>query len=140
RHRTTADLRAAEAETESDADRRAQLEREAGDARALAQLLDRRAAKLEQADEARALWYAHTAETRAAEQRARIELAARGIDPDQPEHKTTAAEWLAAQQAGQAVDDRHREITDEVELSHVVERRAADVDAVDWQPHADAAE
>jgi len=59
-------------------------------ARALADLLDRRAAELHRADEARALWYAHNAETRAAEQRARIELATRGVDPDRAEQATTA--------------------------------------------------
>ena len=82
----TASIRAAEAATETDADRRgaARNARPPRPAR-LAETLDQRAAELERADDARARWYAHTAATRAAEQRARDELAARGVDPDQPE-------------------------------------------------------
>jgi conjugative relaxase-like TrwC/TraI family protein len=140
RHRTTAELRAADAAASADAERRAQLEREAADAGALAQLLDRRAAELEKADEARALWYAHTAETRATAMRARRELATRGIDADQPERPVTAEQLLADQAAGLAAEDQHREITDERDLSNVVDQRDADQRAIEPEPPADTAE
>ncbi len=141
RHRGEAELRRAEAENETDVQRRAQLEREAAEARALADLLNQQATKLERADEIRALWYAHTAETRAAEQRARIELAARGINPDTAgEDATTAERFLADQRAGLAEDDRHREITGEHELADVADQRKAELRAIESEPHVDAAE
>jgi conjugative relaxase-like TrwC/TraI family protein len=140
RHRANAALRAADAAHETDVERRAELDREAADARALAQLLDQQSAQLEQADDVRARWYAHTAATRAAEQRARDELAARGVDPDQPAQTTTAEEWLAAHTATQVAEDPHRQITDEVELADVVERRDADARAVADDVPVDAAE
>ena len=89
-------------------------------------MLDRQAAQLEKADDIRAHWYAHTANTRAAEQRARVELAARGIDPDTDERDTTAEQWLDAHRADQAVEDQHREITDEHDLTDLAEARDAD--------------
>jgi hypothetical protein len=76
-HRATAALRAAEAASTTDAAARAGLEREAADAAALADVLDAHAAQLEAADTARAHWLAHTAETRAAADRASLELSAR---------------------------------------------------------------
>jgi hypothetical protein len=140
RHRGDAELRAAEAEQETDAERKAQLQREAAEARALADVLSRQAKKLEKADEIRALWYAHTAETRAAEQRVRIELAARGVDPDTAEDTTTAEQRLADQRHGRAEDDRHRQITAEHELSDVTEHRDAELRAIQPDPHSDSAE
>jgi hypothetical protein len=76
----------------------------------------------------------------AAEQGARIELAARGIDPDTAEDTTTVEEFLADQRAGLAEDDRHREITDEHELAGVVAQRDAELRAIEPQPAEDAAE
>jgi conjugative relaxase-like TrwC/TraI family protein len=140
RHRTTAELRAAEAEREADARRRAELEREAGESGALADVLNQQAAQLEKADEIRALWYAHTAATRAAEQRARDELGARGVDPDHAEDTATAEQWLAAHRAEQAGEDQHRQITDEADLAEVVDQRDADLRSVEPRPSADAAE
>lgn len=126
RHRTTAVLRAAEAATEPDDQRRAALDRQAAESHALADVLAQRAADLEHADEVRALWYAHTAETRAAAQRARDELAARGIDPDHDDRTITAEHWLQAHRDHQAEDDLHRVITDETDLTQVVDQRDAD--------------
>jgi hypothetical protein len=117
-------------EGRADAERRSRLERDAVDARALADLLERRAAELEKADEARALWYAHTAETRAAEQRAHRTRRSQHR-PDQLEQPTTAEQWLDAYAADQAAEDQHRQITDETELADVVEQRDADVRAVE---------
>ena len=61
------------------------------------ELLDERAAQLAEADDARAHWYAHTAATRAAADRAQLELAerraARG-DDGQTDDRVTAAEHL----------------------------------------------
>jgi len=140
RHRGTAELRAAEAAQESVAALRAQLHREAVEAAALADVLDRQAAQLDMADHTRAQWYTHTANTRAAEQRARLELAARGIDPDTDDRGTTAEQWLEAHRGEQADEDQHRDITDEYDLTDLVEARRADQRAVEQAPHVDAAE
>ena len=140
RHHATAALRTAEAANEADRDRKAPLEHEAADARAVAQLLDQRAAELEKADEIRARWYAHTAGTRATEQRARDELGARGVDPYDMQRATTAEEWITAHRDDQAAEDQHREITDETELTHVAEQREADLAGIEREPAADAAE
>lgn len=140
RHRTTAELRAAEADREATADRRAQLHREATESAALADVLYRQAAKLEKADEIRARWYAHTAATRAAEQCARDELATRGIDPDTDDRDTTAEQWLDAHRADQAAEDQHREITDEHDLTDLAEARDADQRAAEPVPSRDAAD
>ncbi|WP_344420570.1 MobF family relaxase [Pseudonocardia ailaonensis] len=110
--RRTAALRAAEAESSDDRER---LLRESGDATALAEVLDGRAAELQQVDDARSVWLAHTAATRAAGDRARAELALRHAD-EEPEPVVTADEWLAAHRAEQGEDEKHREITEEYEL------------------------
>ena len=140
RHRANAQLRAAAAEQEADQARRAQLHREAVEARALADLLDRQAARLEKADEIRGHWYAHTANTRAAEQRARIELSARGVDPDTDDRDTNADQWLEAHRAEQTAEDQHREITDEHDLADHVEERDEARRTVEPRQPADTAE
>jgi conjugative relaxase-like TrwC/TraI family protein len=123
RHRDTATLREADAHHETDPKRRGQLEREAAEASALADLLDRQAAQLEKADEVRAVWYAHTAGTRVAADRARDELGCRGINPDTDQRAVTAEEWLEANRADQAVEDRHRAIADEHDFTDVAQQR-----------------
>ncbi|MFN2496706.1 MAG: hypothetical protein ABR608_12480, partial [Pseudonocardiaceae bacterium] len=80
--------------------------------------LDERAAQLELADEARGAWYAATAVTRDVAARARGALEARGIDPDDPDGRVTADEWLAAHRAEQLAEDPHREIHHETELNN----------------------
>jgi conjugative relaxase-like TrwC/TraI family protein len=140
RYRTDGEIRAAEAANETDIERKAKLHREAAEARAVADVLDRQADKLKRADEIRTEWYAHTAATRAAEQRARIELATRGVDLDIAEDTTTAEQRLADQRRGIAVDDRDRQITDERDLTQVVEQQDADLRAIQPKPHEDAAE
>ena len=102
-HRQTAALRAAEAAAAADPDR-------AGPAAAprprrpprSPSILDARAAELQQLDDARARWLAHTAGTRAAADRAKAELAARHVDDTEPEQQVTAEEWLAAHRAALA--------------------------------------
>jgi hypothetical protein len=140
RHHAHAQLRQAEAEQEQDTTRREHLQRQAAESRALADVLDRQAAQLDRADEIRARWYLHTANTRAAEQRARTELAARGINADADERDATAEEWLDVHRAEQAADDQRRQITDEHDLADLVEARAADQAAVEPEPSRDAAE
>jgi conjugative relaxase-like TrwC/TraI family protein len=140
RHHTAAELRTAEAQNERDASRREQLEQQAVEACALADVLDKRAAQLEKADEIRARWYAHTANTRTAEQRARDELAARGINPDRGREATTAEDWLVAHRADQSAEDHRREITDEHDLAEVIEQRDKDLRALEPEPPAHAAE
>jgi hypothetical protein len=138
-HHRTATLRAAAADAATNPEHRAQLDREAADAAALAGILDVRAAELEQADQARATWYAHTAETRATADRARAELAARGA-ARREEELTTAEEWLAAQAEAQHAEDQHRQITDESDLTDITTERATDEHLTHPAPHADAAE
>jgi hypothetical protein len=113
-HRRTAALRAAEAEAAGEPDR-TRLLQESRDAAALASTLDTRAVELQQVDDARARWLAHTAGTRAAGDRAQAELSLRKAD-EQPEPVVTADEWLAAHHADQVEEDRHREITEAYEL------------------------
>jgi hypothetical protein len=127
--RNTAELRASEAQNTRDATRRADLEREAQDARGLADLLDQRAVELSAADDARAQWLAHTAETRAATDRARAELSARRADDGREEHRITAEEWLAEHDSAQRAEDPHREIHDEYELADLSAERDQDTAA-----------
>lgn len=67
-------------------------------------------------DQARAQWYAETAVMRDFAHRSGAELRARGIDPDAPDDRVTAVEWIEAHRAEQADTDRHREITEDYEL------------------------
>ncbi|MGD9525165.1 MAG: MobF family relaxase [Pseudonocardia sp.] len=123
-HRQTAALRAAEAESAPD-EAQADLRREATEAAALAEVLDERAERLAQLDDARSRWLAHTAATRAAGDRAQAELALRRAGAE-PEQQVTAEEWLAAHREANAVEDQHREITADYELDD----RSAEDDAV----------
>ena len=138
RHRATAALRRHASEATSDAEHRAGLEREAAEAEALTELLDRQAAQLAEADDARAHWYAHTAATRAAADRAQAELAERRATrgEDQAAARVTAEEHLAARDQA----DDHFEITDETDLADVAAQREADRRVVGREPHRDAAE
>ena len=69
--------------------------------------------QLQQLDDARAVWLAHTAATRAAAEEAEALLAERHADDAEPEPVVTAEEWLAAHRAAVAEDERHREIADD---------------------------
>jgi conjugative relaxase-like TrwC/TraI family protein len=81
-----------------------------------ADVLAERVAALEAADQARAEWFTHTAVTRDNAHRARTELKARGIDPDDPDDRVTAEEWLDAHRAEQAAAEADRDIREEHEL------------------------
>jgi conjugative relaxase-like TrwC/TraI family protein len=139
RHRHTATLRAAEGAA-ADPEDRARLAAEAAEAAALADILDTRAAQLQEADDARASWLVHTAETRAAADRARTELSARRAADGREDEPATAEDWLAAQTEADLVEDQHRQITSDADLAEVAASRAADVRAVEAKPHTDAAE
>ncbi len=116
RHRADAQVWAARADATVEETEAARHRAEADAARAQADALDQRAADLEEADQARAAWYAATAATRDAATCAEGVLTARGVHLHDPDDRTTVAEWLAAQRADQAAEDRHREITDEAQL------------------------
>ena len=115
RARTNGELWAARAETVQDAADAAQLRAAAAAAREEVALLAERIAVLEDADTARARWYAATAVTRDAAHRARSALQDRGVDLGDDE-RVTAQEWLDAHRAEQAAEDPHREVRDESEL------------------------
>ncbi|MFG1818278.1 MobF family relaxase [Kribbella sp. NPDC049174] len=123
RERRTAALRAAEADAADDAATRDRLRAEAEQAKALAQALEARAAELQVTDDARAVWWAHTAETRANAERAEAELEARGIDNS--DDGPTPEELLDTIDA-EAAEDEHREVTDEHELADIAQQRDTD--------------
>jgi hypothetical protein len=125
---TTPALRAAEADNATDVTERDRLRDQAGEASALADALDARSAELEAVDDARARWYAHTAETRAAADRARAELSARqAADADDSTDRAVSGdEWLAAHQAATLSEDPLREITTDHDLADIVEARDRD--------------
>ena len=108
----TAALRRAEADAATDSDERQRILEEAAQASALAAVLDARAEQLQQIDDARATWLAHTAQTRVQAELSKAELSARDADDD-PDQQVTAAEWTAAHDAAIADDDAHREITED---------------------------
>jgi hypothetical protein len=132
-------MRRAEADAATDEDEGARLVQEAAEADALADVLGQRATELTVADEVRAGWFAHTAATRAAADRAEVELTTRRADAVE-EPQVTSAEWLAAHAEHLAAEDVHRQVTDEADLADVVEQRDADVAVIEPQPHGDAAE
>ncbi|QRP48870.1 MobF family relaxase [Amycolatopsis sp. FDAARGOS 1241] len=129
RHSHEATMRRAEADAATDETERARLLQEATEAEALAEVLSQRATELATADEARAMWLAHTAETRAAADRARAQLNARAVERE-PEQKVTADEWLDAHREHMAVEDAHRDVTGEHDLTDVAEQQAADLAAL----------
>jgi hypothetical protein len=130
RHRQAAALHAEEARAAADPDQRAAASERAGQAAALADLLQTRVSELEAADQARAVWLVHTAETRAAADRAEAELAERGTREGRDEVLVTAEEWLAAQAEAVRAEDPHRTVTDEADLADVRAEQAADLAAV----------
>jgi conjugative relaxase-like TrwC/TraI family protein len=115
--RSMATRLAAEADITTDAQVRARLGREAGQAGALADTLGTQVAELEQLGHERGLWLAHTAGTRAAYDRARQELLNRRALDERPETQVTAAEWVAAHDHAMREDDAHRPITDDGDLA-----------------------
>ncbi|UUV34303.1 relaxase domain-containing protein [Amycolatopsis roodepoortensis] len=127
--RRDAAMRRAEADAAADEEERERMLQEAAEADALADTLAARAAELEGADEARALWYAHTAETRAAADRASAEISARNLDTT-PAPLVTADEWLDVHHEHMAAEDVHREVTADHDLTDVAQQRATDVDTV----------
>jgi hypothetical protein len=129
RHQRDATMRRADAEAAAGETDRARLLREATQADALADVLGRRAAELEAVDQARGLWLAHTAETRAAADRARAQLQLRAVERD-PVERVTSEEWLTVHNEHMAAEDVHRDVTAAHDLTDVVEQKAADLAAV----------
>ena len=99
-----------------DPDEQRRLRDAAQAARQEADGLAEQIAALEEADEARAVWFTHTATTRDYADRGRSELRSRGVDIDHPTDRVTAEEWLDAHRIEQLAADADREIHDEHEL------------------------
>jgi conjugative relaxase-like TrwC/TraI family protein len=116
-YRDSAIRRAAEAQATTDPAERAALEQAAADASALAEMLDQQAERLRELNDDRAVWYLHTAETRAAALRATAELTSRHADDPPEDDRVTAAQWRAAHDEAMQEEDQHREITDEADLA-----------------------
>jgi hypothetical protein len=126
KHRHDATLWEAHAAATTEQDAAARLRDESAKSAALATALDDRASQLAQVDEARAAWYAHTAATRAAAERAAAELTTRQADQPAEPAPVTAEEWLAAHNAESAAEDPYRKITGEHDLAEVADQRAQD--------------
>lgn len=109
--RSNAQLWAAHAETLA-GEEREKVAQSARDAEAKADELEMRILDLEEADRARARWYAHTAVTRDLAERSKVELGRRGVDLTDTSQRVTAAEWLAAERAEQAEAEQNRAIFD----------------------------
>lgn len=92
--------------------------------------LEAERAELELIDEARGLWYAETAATREAAQRAVDELAARGRPVDEEADRVTAEEWLAGERQAREEDDEHRPIVEtDVAVVKPAEQEASEQEA-----------
>ncbi|MGH8571421.1 MAG: MobF family relaxase, partial [Gammaproteobacteria bacterium] len=109
---------------------RAEFERQATEAAGRATVLEQRAAQLSMTDTQRATWWVRTAVTRDLAERARSELASRGIDPDRVEDPVTVTEWFAAHRAEQAESEPHRIATD-ADIDTTAEDRDAVLDGAD---------
>jgi hypothetical protein len=116
--RRNAVLTAARADATTDADERARFRAEAREESVLAESLHARVSQLAAVDEARASWLVHTAVTRETADRAKAELAARGVPLGaEAEDAVTAEDWLDAHRSEQAVEDALRPVTAEYELT-----------------------
>jgi len=123
RHRQTAATRGAEAAAAGQA-QRGQLEQEAVEAAALADFLDHRVGELETVDEARALWWAHTAGTRAAADRAAAELQDRRAADGRTDQQVTAEEILT-ESSEPAGDDARDVYADRRDRDAAADRQVA---------------
>jgi hypothetical protein len=129
--RTDAEVWAARADGLADPIEAQRLRDAAEAARAEAEKLAERVAELDEADKARARWYAHTAATRERALRAKTTLEGRGISVETPGDETTAQEWLAADRADREREDRYRpvhdsDLVDEEQLSAPVDGLAVE--------------
>ncbi len=115
RHQTDATVWAARAQAADPAERE-QLTAAVADARRAAETLSEQVEQLELADEIRGAWFAETAVTREYATRARAGLEVRGVDPESPDDRVTAEEWLATERAEQAESDPHREVRADADL------------------------
>ncbi|MGH3963017.1 MAG: AAA family ATPase [Pseudonocardiaceae bacterium] len=108
----------------TDTAQRTELKHRAMVATERAAVLQQQVAALDDADTTRAQWYVRNAVTRDLAERARLELACRGIDPDHSEVTVTAQEFLAAQRAACAESERHQTIT-AADIDEIAAERAA---------------
>ncbi|ODU04156.1 MAG: TrwC relaxase [Pseudonocardia sp. SCN 72-86] len=124
--RRTATLRRVEADAATDPVAVARLAQESADAAALAETLAARAGQLQQLDDARARWLAHTAGTRAEADDARLQLADRHVDAE-PEHLVTGEEWLTVARGAEQDEDLYRAIT-ETDIANTIGHSSDDTD------------
>jgi conjugative relaxase-like TrwC/TraI family protein len=136
--RERATLRTAEAVATTDPERHAHLERQAAAAAALADTLETQVGTLRGLHDERASWWAHTAGTRVAAERAQAELSARRASEDATDDRTTAEEWMRAHEEAMRAEDTHREITDESDFTDHDARTAAGTGSDDLRQVADA--
>ncbi|MGH8571352.1 MAG: hypothetical protein ACREX8_02090, partial [Gammaproteobacteria bacterium] len=121
--RDDAVLLTSRAQAATGAAERAELQHQATEAAKRAAVLEHRAAKLDMADTERATWWIRTAVTRDLAERARLELASRGINPDHLANPATVPDWLAAHRAEQAESEPHR-IATEADVDDLAAERA----------------
>jgi hypothetical protein len=118
-------LWSARAAVEDDPATRDRFRADADQARADAERLAGLREQLEEVATGRDEALAHTAVTRDRAERAKLELAIRGIDRDDPTGLVTAEEWLAAREEAERSEDPHREVTDERDLADAAAARTA---------------
>lgn len=124
RHRQDAAILQARAEQLVDEQERARVLDEAAETAAMADRLAATEAELAEVAEQRARWIAETAVTRDLALRASMELEQRGVVVGQEPDRTTAEEWLRAEQVARVEDDEHRPVTE----ADVAEPDTADTD------------
>jgi hypothetical protein len=133
-------VRQAEADAAATDAERVRLQGLADERAAQAEVMAAQQQRLEQLNADRAAWYAETAVTRAAAQRAEAELESRGIAPGTEPDRTTAAEWLEAEAQARVEDDEHRRVTeDDVDRGQAVDLDTggdAQVDEPEVEPTA----
>jgi conjugative relaxase-like TrwC/TraI family protein len=111
-HRQEAAILLAQAETTDDEAEQARLRTKAEGRNAMADRLAETEARLDEVAKQRVAWFKHTAATRQAAQRARVELAARDMDIGGEDDRVTAEEWLAAEAEARRADEEHRPVSE----------------------------
>ncbi len=126
-HRQAAELKGAQAHAATAPDERDQLAQQARESAALAETLEGQIGPLRELDDVWVKWYAHTAGSRAAHDRAYAELANRHASTTGEDERVTAEEWFAAQEQATRDEDPHREIT-ETDIAQDIDESAPERD------------
>jgi conjugative relaxase-like TrwC/TraI family protein len=111
-YRQAATVLERQADLTTDPDEAARLRAEAADKAAQAEVMGRIEADLSHLADQRAEWFAETAVTRVAAERAILELDRRGQSWGDESDRVTAEEWLQLHDESMRAEDPHRDITE----------------------------